>query len=346
MKIFLLPTEDATIYQRYPNNNSGLDEIVEVGKNIKSLDESGMYASASSRILMNFSIPSQQQYPNTAKYFLNLKIANATKVTRTQKLDVYLVSGSWTEGSGYFYQDVKNSEDGVTWSVRDMNVSWSNVGANYYTNISSSYTLTKVPIQDVKIDVTNLISPFVSGTNTAPWNGLLIKFPEVDETSSINKGNIKFFSGNTHTIFSPTLEVNYVDQVFTTGSLKPIPNSNVTILPRNLKEAYTQGEIDKVYFVVRDKYPDRRFDAVQRYRTQYYLPSESYFRIRDDVSDVILYDFDQYSTISCDASGSYFVLNTSQFEPNRYYTVDVKVKSGNLVFFPDFKYTFRIDDDD
>lgn len=346
MKIFLLPTEDATIYQRYPDNNSGLDEIVEVGKNIKSLDGSGMYASASSRILMNFNIPSQQQYPSDAKYFLNLRIANATTVTRTQTLNVYLLSGSWTEGSGYFYQDVKNSEDGVTWAVRNTNVSWSNAGADYYTDTSASYTLTKVPIQDVKIDVTNLIRPIVSGTNVNPWNGLLVKFPDTDENSSLNKGNIKFFSSNTHTIFSPTLEVDYVDQVFVTGSLKPIPNGNVSVMPRNLKEAYTQGEVDKVYFVVRDRFPDRRFDAVQRYRTQYYLPSESYFRIRDEVSDVILYDFDQYSAISCDTSGSYFILNTTQFEPNRYYTVDIKVKSGNLVFFPDCKYTFRIDDDD
>lgn len=346
MKIFLLPTEDATIYQRYPNNNSGLDEIIEVGKNVKSIDSNNMYSSASSRILLNFDIPSQQQYPTSSRYFLNLKIANATKVTRYQKLDVYLVSGSWDEGSGYFYQDIQNSEDGVTWSTKNAQVSWSNSGGDYNANISASYTLSKVPIQDVKIDVTNLIAPIVSGSNQLPWNGLLVKFPSTDEANSLNKGNIKFFSSNTHTIFAPTLEVNYVDQVFITGSLKRIPNSNVSILPQNLKESYTQGEVDKVYFVVRDKYPDRRFDAVQRYRTQYYLPSESYFRIRDEVSDVVLYDFDAYSAISCDTSGSYFILNTSQFESNRLYTIDLKIKSGSLVFFPEFKYTFKVDDDD
>lgn len=346
MKIFLLPTEDATIYQRYPNNNSGLDEIIEVGKNVKSIDSNNMYSSASSRILLNFDIPSQQQYPTSSKYFLNLKIANATKVTRYQKLDVYLVSGSWTEGSGYFYQDVQNSADGVTWSVKNTQASWSNAGGDYDANVSASYTLSKVPIQDVKIDITSLIAPIVSGSNQLPWNGLLVKFPTVDEENSLNNGNIKFFSANTHTIFAPTLEVNYVDQLFVTGSLKRIPNSNVSILPQNLKESYTQGEVDKVYFVVRDKYPDKRFDAVQRYRTQYYLPSESYFRIRDEVSDVVLYDFDQYSAISCDTSGSYFMLNTMQLEPNRFYTIDLKIKSGSLVFFPEFKYTFKVDDDD
>lgn len=346
MKVFLLPTEDATIYQRYPNNNSGLDEILEVGKNIKSLDGSGMYASASSRALITFDIPSNQQYPANSKYILNLKIANATNVTRYQKLEVYLVSSSWVEGSGYFYQDVKNSEDGVTWNVKDMNVSWSNSGGDYDTSISASYIVSRVPIQDVRIDVTNLVEPIVSGTNNVPWNGFIVKFPTEDEANSLNKGNIKFFSGNTHTIFSPTLEVNYVDQQFITGSLKQIKNSNLSIIPRNLKESYTQSEIDKIYLVVRDRFPDKRFDAVQRYRTQYYLPSESFFRIRDVVSDVILYDFDEYSAISCDESGSYVILNTSQLEPNRYYSLDLKIKSGSLVFFPEFTYTFRIDDDD
>lgn len=346
MKIFLLPTEDATIYQRYPNNNSGLDEILEVGKNIKTTDGVGQYASASSRALLNFDIPSNQQYPLDAKYFLNLKIANATNVTRYQKLDVYLIAGSWLEGSGYFYQDVKNSEDGVTWSVRNMNTSWSVAGGDYYTDASASYTLSTIPIGDVKIDVTELIAPVVLGTNLNPWHGLVVTFPTADETNSSNRGNIKFFSGNTHTIFAPTLEVSYVDQVFVTGSLKRLPNGNVSVLPRNLKQEYTQGEIDKVYLVVRDKFPDKRFDATQRYKTQYYLPSESYVRLRDEVSDVVLYDFDQYSAVSCDPSGSYFILNTTQLEPNRYYTVDLKIKSGSLVFFPEFTYTFRIDDDD
>lgn len=346
MKIFLSPTEDATIYQRYPNNNTGLDEILEIGKNIKPLDGDKMYASASVRALLKFDIPSNQQYPVGSKYFLNLKIANATKVNRYQELKVYPISADWLEGSGYFYQDIKNSQDGVTWSSKNALVSWSNLGGDYNQSVSSSYIMSKMPLRDIKIDVTNIIAPVVSGSNATPWYGLLVKYPDTDEQNSFNKGNIKIFSGNTHTIFAPTLEVNYVDQLFITGSLKRIPNSNLSIISRNLKESYTQGEVDKIYFVVRDKYPDKRFDAVQRYRSQYYLPSESYFRIRDDVSDIVLYDFDQYSAISCDQSGSYMILNTSQLEPNRYYTVDLKIKSGSLVFFPEFKYTFRVDADD
>ena len=346
MRTFLPTSQDATIYERYPTLNSGLDEIIEVGKIVKSLDGANQYASGSARMLIQFDIPSLQQYPTSSIYYLNLRIANAKNVNRYQKLEIYPISQSWVEGSGYFYQDVQNVEDGVTWIDASTITTWVTSGSDYTTEISASYTFSKVPIEDVKIDITNLIAPVVSGSNITPWNGLMLKFPTTDELDSINLGNIKFFSGNTHTIFAPKLEIVQANQTFITGSLKPIPYSNVTIVPKNMKEAYTLGEIDKVYLVVREPYPDRKFDATQRYRNVFYLPSESYFRIRDQVADMVLYDFDQYSAIHCDRSGSYILLDTSGLDVNRYYTLDLKVKSSGLVFFPEFNYTFKVDSDE
>jgi hypothetical protein len=187
--------------------------------------------------------------------------------------------------------------------------------------------------------------PFVIGTNTFDWNGLVVKFPSADETSSTNRGNLKFFSSNTHTVFAPKLEVTWNSQTFITGSLKRIPSSNVSILPKNLKEAYTSGEVDKVYLVVRDLYPDKRFDAVQRYKNMYYLPSSSYYRLTDVASGVKIYDFNSYSPVDCDASGSYIILDTTGLNVDRYYSLDLKIVTGSLVFFPEFNHTFKIDAD-
>lgn len=345
MRKFISATQDASIYQRYQTQNTGLDEILEVGKIIKSTDSATMYSSGSARILINFDIPSLNQYPTNSLYYLNLRLANAKAVNRYQKLEVYPVSRSWVEGSGYFYQDMVTSEDGVTWNTYDKNSSWVSSGSDYISTISSSYTFVTVPITDVKINITNLIAPVVSGSNTIPWNGIIIKYPTSDEINHTNIGNIKFFSSNTHTIFSPKLEVLYVNQTFSTGSLKPIPNGNVTIIPKNLKESYTIGEVDKVYLVVRDPFPDKRFDAVQRYRTTYYLPSSSYFRITDQMSGVVIYDFDQYSAINCDSSGSYITLDTSALDINRYYNIDLKINNNGLTFFPEFNYSFKVDND-
>lgn len=343
MRIFIPITQDSTIYQQYPYVNTGLDEILELGKTIKPLEQNISYSSGSVRFLINFDLPSNQQYPTSSVYYLNLRLANAKNVNRYQQIEVYPVSHSWIEGSGYFYQDVKNVNDGVSWQSSSKNEGWTTAGGDYVTNISASYTFTKVPITDIKVNVTNILSKVVSGSNTTPWNGLLVKFPTIDETDSTNVGNIKFFSSNTHTVFAPTIEIVYNDQIFNTGSLKPIPASDLSIIPKNLKEAYTVGEVDKIYLVVRDKFPDKRFDATQRYRTQYYLPSSSYFRIKDSVSGVILYDFDQYSTINCDVSGSYIVLDTTAMDVNRYYTIDLKVQSNTRTFFPEFNYEFKVD---
>lgn len=344
MRTYLLPTQDATIYQRYPLNNAGLDEILEVGKLIKPLDTDVMYASSSVRSLLQFDISNIQSYDISARFFLNLYIAEASKVNRYQKLEIYPISRSWNEGSGYFYQTVQNSKDGATWTTTDKNNNWITLGGDYLTDVSGSFEFVEVPIQDVKIEITNIMLPFVFGSSSFDWNGLIIKYPNTDETDSTNEGNIKFFSSNTHTIFSPTLEVVWNNQTFATGSLKPIPSSNVSIIPKNIKESYTRGEVEKIYLVVRDAYPDKRYDEVQRYRNQYYLPSQSYYRITDEVSGIKLYDFDNYSAINCDVSGSYILLDTSGFDVNRYYKLELKISSGNqMVFFPEFSYSFKVD---
>lgn len=346
MRTFVKTTQDSSIYQRIPTSNTGLDEIVEIGKYIKPTDGNKMYASGSVRGLLDFNVVSGS-YPTNAQYYLNLHINNATSVNRYQTLEIYPVSRSWIEGSGYSYQDTKNIGDGVTWKNATRLISWSNAGCDYTTNISASFTFAEMPISNnIRIDVTNIIAPVVSGSNTTAWNGLLLKFPDADETDQLNTGNVKFFSENTHTVYAPSIEVLWNDQTFITGSLKPIINSNLSIVAKNIKEAYTLGEIDKICLIVRDLYPDKRFDSTQRYRNMYYLPSESYFRIRDVSADIELHRFDIYSAVNCDATGSYITLNTNGLNVNRYYSIDLKIKSSNLVFFPEFNYTFKIDSDE
>ena len=116
-------------------------------------------------------------------------------------------------------------------------------------------------------------------------------------------------------------------------------------MPRNLKQAYTRGEKKKIYLVVRDPYPDKRFDAVQRYKNTYYLPSGSFYRITDEVSGIKIHDFDQFSAISCDPTGSYIMLDTTGLDIERYYKVELKVTTDELVIFPEFNYSFKVEND-
>jgi len=347
MRNFLNPTKDTTIYQAYPTNNAGLDEILEIGKVINTevdLISSSSYATGSARALLYFDLPTTASVNASASYYLNLRLANATEVNRNQKLIVYPVSRSWTEGSGFFYQNVKNVNDGATWTQCETNVSWSVSGGDFITSsTSASATLSTYPLQDLRIDVTNILRPIVSQSLQSTFHGLVVKFPDADETDKNNKGNIKVFSAQTHTIHLPTLEIAWNSQQFVTGSLQGIPSTlNAKIVPTNLQSKYTKGDVVRLNFVVRDAYPLRSFDSTLRYKNKYYLPSSSYYSITDVQANTVIVPFDSYSAVDCDSNGAFITLDTAPLYSGRYYSIKLKIVSGSFTKTVDPDIQFSI----
>jgi hypothetical protein len=347
MRILLTASKDTSIYQAFPANNAGLDEILEIGKLINNdvdITGSTAYATGSVRSLIYFDLPTTASVPATASYFLNLKIANANNLNRNQQLVIYNVSRSWDEGSGVFYQNVRNATDGASWTVYTAAVSWSNSGGDFLTgSTSQSVTLTSYPLQDIRVDVTNILQPIVSQSLQNNFYGLVIKFPSADEIDYTNKGNIKVFSTQTHTIHQPTLEIAWNSQIFSTGSLVAIPNLNVKISPSNLRQSYTKGDVDKLTLVVRDQFPLRSFDSTLRYKNKYYLPSSSYYSIIDAQSNTTIIPFDDYSRIDTDSTSSYIVLNTAPLYVGRFYKLKLKVASGTYSRVIDTDTLFKIE---
>ena len=327
MRLFLTASADNTLYQRNPTRNAGLDEILEVGKVANPEDLELAYTGSSARALINFNITNSGSFPSTASYYLNLKIANATKLPFSQELIINKISASWTEGSGYYIQQTVNPGDGSTWRQSNTSVSWSIEGGDYYTTPSQSVLLNEYPLQDLRIDVSSILQPVVS--QSLPWYGLAIAFPSSSETDSVNKGNIKFFSRQTHTIHQPTLEIVWDSSTFATGSLKQIPNTyDIQVVPKNVKETYVRGSKEKIRLVVRDKYPQKNFNAELRYKNVYYLPTSSYFSIVDRQAGIVVSPADEFAKLNCDATGSHFILDTSNLYRNRYYAVNIDIDNG------------------
>lgn len=328
MRKFLTASADTTLYERYPTLNSGFDEILEIGKVARPEDIESAYSASATRVIVNFILPVSGTIPSSAEYYLNLKIAHAQQLVNAEKLYVHKVSGSWKEGNGYFTQQTKNPENGATWRQKEPFISWSLSGSDYYTMPSASFSLEQYPLQDVRLNISSIITPVIS--QSLDWNGLLIKFDNATETDANNRGIIKFFSRQTHTIHQPTLEVAWDDSTFITGSLKKIPNANdIKVLPKNAKEKYTQGSKEKIRFIVRDAYPTKNFDATLRYKNTYYLPTSSYYSITDKQANVVIYPADQYSKLSCDATSSFFILDTSYLYKNRYYSINLIIDNGD-----------------
>jgi len=330
MRLFLTASADTTIYKRYPLINTGLDEIIEVGKVAKPEDLDIAYSASAARALVDFALPTSGSIPDTASFYLNLKIANAEKMPYSQQLEIYEISGSWVEGSGYFVQQNVNPRDGATWSGSNAaaGVSWSILGGDYYASPSTSVVLNEYPMQDLRVDVSNIMQDVLF--NNRDFKGFIVKFSSASEADYVNKGNIKFFSKQTHTVHAPILEAVWDTSTFSTGSLKPIPSTyDIEVVPKNPKETYIRGSKEKIRFIVRDKYPRKNFDATLRYASRYYLPTSSYFGIVDKQAGTTVSPIDEFAKLSCDATGSFFVLDTADLYKNRYYSVNLEINNGS-----------------
>lgn len=331
MRKFLTPSKDTTLYQSYPTNNAGLDEILELGKVPNPAWQVPQYSGSSARSLLYFELPTTASVPATASYFLNLRLANATEVKRNQQIIIYQVSQSWDEGSGYFYQNIKNVNDGATWRQSNSYTSWSLAGGSFLTSsTSASVTLSAYPIEDIRVDITSIIQPFVSLSRQSQFYGIALQYPLADEQDNDNEGNIKFFSTQTHTIHQPRLEIVWDDQVFSPGTLPGTPDTSVKVTTGDLKDEYTRGDVTRIYLTVRDEYPLKSFDSTLRYKNKYHLPSSSFYSLWDVQSNTSIVPFDNYSKINCNSNGSYFDLDTAPLYKGRYYTVRYKINSGSF----------------
>ena len=82
---------------------------------------------------------------------------------------------------------------------------------------------------------------------------------------------------------------------------------------------------------------------ILRYKNKYFLPQNSYFTITDYQAGTSIVSSDVGSKIECDATGSYFVLDTSSLYKNRYYKVGLNIYNGNddILFIPEL-FTFFV----
>ena len=121
MYYFIYPSEDTTLYEGNLTSslNAGQDQILEVQK---IMDKTGTVVNVS-RALIKFDYTDITRKRNTgiiptdAKYYLNLYDAGSQELKIEQSLHVYMVSGSWNQGSGFSTSN-PTIEDGASWKYR------------------------------------------------------------------------------------------------------------------------------------------------------------------------------------------------------------------------------------
>jgi hypothetical protein len=197
---------------------------------------------------------------------------------------------------------------------------------------------------DIYMDVTNIVKKWITGSGRFENDGFILKFSNQLESSTESLPSLKFFSVDSNTIYVPKLFVVWDDSSFQTGSLSQISLDD-TLINVNLKKSYSETEKAKIRIYVNSKYPQKTYTTQSYYTQNYFLPTSSYYEIRDAHTDEIIIPFDKTgSKISCDSEGNYFKLWMNSFQPERFYRVLVKSETdgGDISQIFDNQYYFKV----
>ena len=351
---FMTASKDASVYLQQPNQNTGLDEILEVSKvyygNIKDIG----------RALLKFEVG----YLSASLADTSISMSEATLILRETESDeipleytIYCnaVSGAWEMGIGTRFDNISTA--GVTWNYRegDTSLEWLENGlevgttANPTTGVGGTWHTLLVASQsfdydtaDITMDVSDILREWMSGST--PNDGMIIRFGASQENDTEDYGQLKFFSKETNTIYQPKIRIGWDDSSFSTGSLSALTSDELKVNVKNFKKEYKVGTTPKIKVVGRELYPVKTFTNTFAYNSVKYLPEETYYQIKDFASDDIIVPFSDFTKISCDENGNYFNLNLSNWEAGRTYKLEFKVIMDSIELYFDEDITFTIVD--
>ena len=372
LKIF--PDKDATLYSLFPTMNTGLDEIVEATETVFAYSDP---SPQTSRFLINFAnedlaaafdpMPDAVYQSGSWNAKLQCFIATATGLAVTTSIDCFPVAQYWDMGTGK-YLDEPISTDGCSWVWAGYSGStiWSApvgatssytssvpagggvwyTGSQYTSSVTFSYRTNK----DINLDVTNTVKAWTTSSGTVPTTklpnyGFLLKQNLEFVYNKNYQPELKYFSVDTNTIYPPALQISWNDFIFSTGSST---QTILNTLPATITLAQNPGvfyseSINRFRINARPEYPIQLWQTESVYLNNYYLPTASYYAIKDLETNEYIVDFDSvYTKLSADSTSSYFELYMNFLEPERYYAILIQSTiNGSTVVFND-QYYFKV----
>ncbi len=374
MHHFIFPNQDTWVSsgssnvtgESFKDQNFGRDQILEVKKEFYNnafdyptralVQFSGDEFTELSKSLSDGTIPLPQTGSTVgSKFYLRLFEAEGNaEMTEEYKLAIRPISQSWTEGIGKFGDNPKVT-NGCSWENRSnpiggTAITWANAGVTVLT-VSKSEQSFSNQSPDVNVEVTDMVNMWYEGQEEN--YGMLINFSGSQETDSETFGHLKFFSRNTHTIFSPKLEVRWDDSSFSTGSLNELTMSGLTdnfLYMKGLRESYKVGERVKFRVGARKRYIQKTFsNSVQTVTNSFITNGSGSYAIKDVATDEFIVPFEDstgtsYTKLSCDSNSNYFIQYLDGFYPDRVYKILLKLKYDDgqeQVFDDDFEFIVK-----
>ena len=287
----------------------------------------------------------------------------------------YLDQPVVTNGASWVYQTV---DGGKAWDTSNFNpyvtASYSGStpgGGTWYTgsnlpglDISQTQTFTYHSDKDLKIGVTDTLKAWYSSSKNifSPYTkienqGFLVKWEGSQSYEDVT-GNyyvefnqnlniqpvLQYYSMDTHTIYPPCIDFKWNDFTYNTSSAVPLLNTSQAYLSiANNNGFFYSSSIQQFRVDCRPQYPPIIFQTASIYTQNYYLPTASYWAIKDLDTNEYVIDFDStYTKLSADTTSSFFTVYMNGLQPERYYTILIQTTIGATTQVIDSNFNFKV----
>ena len=115
----IYPSNDATLYEAEPKVNTGMDEVLEVGKRLSNIGGNAGFSLSRSLIKFDMtevsaSLSKYNKSVNDCKFLLKLYTTHAKNLPIEYTIDVNVVAQNWSNGTGFI--NFENPvDDGCSW---------------------------------------------------------------------------------------------------------------------------------------------------------------------------------------------------------------------------------------
>ena len=164
-----------------------------------------------------------------------------------------------------------------------------------------------------------------SGSLSGTLQQLSIPNQPTPEVTDYDLGWERVIVGSCETILDHTNVIN-----------KPTPSLTGDIVAKikTIRKKYFNNEQIKFNLSVRHKHPIKTFSDKATYSGKNIVDVDMFYSIRDAETQEVVVAFDEYSRISNDSSGHFFILDLSGLHVGRYYVFRLLVsgENGNEIF--------------
>ena len=321
-------------YITSPDKNYGRDEILEV---FKRFDVAGTHLT---HVVFRPTYNKIQEWAeannisgSSQKVLFKAYFSEAQFDVDVPSYSIYPLTKLFKNGGGKM---LAPSTDGVTWNTSDGVTSWNVPGGDFTVYYSSSYEIEyEDQVDSVNIDITGLAGQWITnltGSNYPGDNGFLLRFTS-DEEETI--GTSTFFSKESGTIWKPKIIWLVNDYSYVSASAGWINLDSkwhdMRVHFSNLQYNYRMGETGRFDFQIKPRHMSRFWDSGSIFSNTYYLSDDHYFEYKlvEHISNVEIVGYTTFNRMSLDENGYFFIMDTHNMEPDRFYRIEVRGVDAN-----------------